>query len=88
MAEHAGEIVAGALSANLGDNGYVGWVGTVEEARRKGLASACTAWATNRSLERGAALVSLEASPMGDPVYPKLGYRELYSYKLYLSPQA
>jgi ribosomal protein S18 acetylase RimI-like enzyme len=86
VAERDGEVVAGALAAELGDGGYVGWVGTVEEARRRGLASACTAWATNRMLERGVPFVSLEASSMGDPVYPRLGYRELYSYRLYLSP--
>jgi GNAT superfamily N-acetyltransferase len=83
VARRDGEVVAGALAANLGGHGYVGWVGVVEEARRRGLAAAVTSWVTNRAFERGAKLVSLEASPMGDPVYPKLGYRELYSYRLY-----
>ena len=83
-----GEVVAGALAANLGGNGYVGWVGVVEEVRRRGLAAAVTSWVTNRAFECGAKLVSLEASPMGDPVYPKIGYRELYSYRLYLQQPA
>jgi len=88
VAARDGEVVAGALVANLGGNGYVGWVGVVEEARRRGLAAAVTSWVTNRAFERGAELVSLEASPMGDPVYPKIGYRELYSYRLYIQPPA
>ncbi len=81
-----GEIVAGALAGHVNGNGYVGWVGTVESARRRGLAAAVTSWATNRAFERGAGLVTLEASEMGEPIYPRLGFRELYSYRLYISP--
>jgi GNAT superfamily N-acetyltransferase len=86
VARRDGEVVAGALAASVGENAYVGWVGVVEDARRRGLAAAVTSWVTNRAFERGAQLVSLEASPMGDPVYPKIGYREVYSYRLYLKP--
>lgn len=88
VATREGDIAAGALVANLDGNGYVGWVGVVEEARRRGLAAAVTSWVTNLAFERGAKLVSLEASPMGDAVYPKIGYRELYSYRLYLQQPA
>jgi ribosomal protein S18 acetylase RimI-like enzyme len=88
VATRGDEVVAGALVLDVAGNGYVGWVGVVEEARRRGLAAAVTSWVTNRSFESGAKLVSLEASPMGDSLYPKLGYRELYNYRLYMRQPA
>ncbi|MEY4766390.1 MAG: hypothetical protein RI907_3063 [Pseudomonadota bacterium] len=52
------------------------WVATREAARGQGVAAACTVAATNLALERGARAVALQASPMGEPVYRRLGWRE------------
>jgi predicted GNAT family acetyltransferase len=60
----------------------VAWVGVLPEARGQGLASACTARATNEAFARGAELVLLQASAMGESVYRRLGYEELYNYRL------
>lgn len=63
--------------------GLVGWVGTVEAARGRGLAELVTRVVTNRGFDLGAAFVSLQASSMGDPIYRRMGYRELYRYTTY-----
>ena len=65
------------------DVGMVGWVAAAPEARGRGLAAACTVWATNTAFERGAAVASLQASVMGEDLYRRLGYEELFSYRLY-----
>jgi ribosomal protein S18 acetylase RimI-like enzyme len=57
------------------------WVGTVERARRSGLGRAVTAAVTNISFDRGASLVTLQASVMGEPVYRAMGYQSLYHYE-------
>jgi len=57
------------------------WVGTVERARRSGLGRAVTAAVTNIAFGRGAALVTLQASVMGEPVYRSMGYESLYHYE-------
>jgi len=61
--------------------GGVYYVGTVEAARGKGLAEAVTRAVTNRAFELGAALVTLQATAMGEPVYRRIGYEELYRYE-------
>jgi len=62
--------------------GMVAWVGVLPEARGRGLASACTVRATNEAFARGAELVSLQASAMGESLYRRVGYEELYNYRL------
>jgi ribosomal protein S18 acetylase RimI-like enzyme len=62
------------------------WVGTLEEARGKGLAWATTAAATNAGFELGADFASLQASHMGAPLYPKMGYETLFPYRLFMAP--
>lgn len=63
--------------------GLVGCVGTVEGARRHGLGEAVTCAVTNAGFDMGAAFVHLQASPMGLPVYAKMGFREISRYRLY-----
>lgn len=62
------------------------WVGTLDEARGMGLAWATTAAATNAGLELGAELASLQASPMGKPIYEAMGYEAIFDYRLLMSP--
>lgn len=62
------------------------WVGTLDEARGKGLAWATTAAATNAGFELGAEIASLQASPMGEPIYKAMGYETIFDYRLLLSP--
>jgi len=62
--------------------GGVYWVSTSSVARGKGFGEACTRWVTNRAFDLGAQAVSLQASPMGLPIYKRMGYREAGAYRL------
>jgi GNAT superfamily N-acetyltransferase len=61
------------------------WVGTAPDARGKGHASAVMRHVTNTAVDHGAAVVVLQATPFGEPVYRKLGYREVTRYPWYLA---
>jgi len=61
------------------------WVGTLEVARGRGLGRAVTATATNAGFALGAELASLQASPMGRPIYEAMGYETIFDYRLLLS---
>jgi hypothetical protein len=62
------------------------WVGSVDQARGLGLARAVTVAATNAGFALGAEIASLQASPMGRPIYAKLGYETAFEYRLLISP--
>jgi hypothetical protein len=62
------------------------WVGSREEARGRGLGRAATAAATNAGFELGAEVASLQASPMGKPIYAEMGYETVFDYQLWMSP--
>jgi ribosomal protein S18 acetylase RimI-like enzyme len=83
-----GRAVAAALSIlSPGSKlGGVYWVGTVPEARRRGAADAVTRFVTRAAFRSGASIVALEASRAGEPVYLKMGYREVGRYARFLSP--
>jgi predicted GNAT family acetyltransferase len=76
----AGVLVSGAQV--MFSNGIAGVyaVGTAEEARGRGLAELVTRTVTNLAFDLGAPAVTLQASPMGEPIYARMGYRELYRY--------
>jgi len=80
-----GGVPAAAAMAFL-SHGIAGiyWVGTVETHRRRGLADQCTRLAGNQAFARGARQVVLQASPMGEPVYRTMGYREFTRYPWYM----
>ena len=67
--------VATALTILSGESAGVYWVGTAEHARRAGLGELCTRLATNAGFDNGASVVTLQASPFGEPIYARLGYR-------------
>ena len=58
------------------------WVSTTTAGRGKGLAEACTRWVTNRCFDLGSRAVSLQASPMGYPIYKRMGFAEVGTYRL------
>ncbi len=61
------------------------WVGSLEQARGKGLGRITTAAATNAGFDLGADLASLQASPMGQPIYTAMGYETIYEYRLLMA---
>jgi ribosomal protein S18 acetylase RimI-like enzyme len=67
-------------------NGIAGlyWVVTLPEARGRGLGEACTRLAGNRAFELGARRVILQASEQGEPIYRRMGYREITRYRWYV----
>jgi ribosomal protein S18 acetylase RimI-like enzyme len=60
------------------------WVGCTEEARGRGLGWSVTAAAVNAGFEMGAEIASLQASPMGESLYRRMGFETIYDYRLYM----
>ena len=61
------------------------WVGTSEEARGRDLGWTVTASAVNAGLDLGAEAASLQASPMGEPLYRQMGFETVFDYALLMS---
>ncbi len=59
------------------------WVATHPDMQRRGLADAIMRFASNAAFDRGAPCVILQASPFGEPVYRRMGYREFTRYPSY-----
>ena len=81
-----GEAVS--IAMTIVSHGVAGiyWVGSLEQARGKGLGRAVTAAATNAGFALGAEIASLQASPMGKPIYEAMGYETVFDYRLFMSP--
>jgi ribosomal protein S18 acetylase RimI-like enzyme len=62
------------------------WVGSLEQARGRGLGRAVTVAATSAGFDLGADVASLQASPMGKPIYLELGYETAFEYQMLMSP--
>lgn len=60
------------------------WVGTLENNRCKGFGEACVREVVNAAFRRGAALVVLQASKFGAPLYERMGFEEVTRYRWYL----
>jgi ribosomal protein S18 acetylase RimI-like enzyme len=58
------------------------WVGATEEARNHGLGWTMTATAVNAGFDMGAEIASLQASPMGESLYRRMGFETVFSYRL------
>jgi ribosomal protein S18 acetylase RimI-like enzyme len=67
--------------------GGVYWVGTDPDGRGRGFGEACTRFVTNAAFDAGARFVALQASPMGEPIYLRMGYRRIGEYGLVVAPQ-
>ena len=63
-------------------------VGTVPDARGRGLGELCTRWAVGAGFDLGARAVVLEASEAGEPLYLRLGFVEVSRYRWCFGPPA
>jgi len=84
VARRGEEAVATAMIFESDGVASVQWVGTVPAARGLGLGAVVTTAVTNLAFAHGAASVTLQASPMGEPVYLALGYEPLFRYTEYV----
>ncbi len=62
------------------------WVGTTGDARGRGLGRVLTTAAVDAGFEMGAEIASLQASPMGEPLYRAMGFETIFDYRLLASP--
>ena len=74
VAYRGDEPVSTALTLHSGEGAGVYWVGTAASAQRLGLAELCTRLATNAGFAAGARALTLQASPLGEPIYRRMGY--------------
>ena len=64
----------------------IGWVGTLPQQRGHGYAEAVTWAAVREGFRRGAAFANLQASPMGRPVYERMGFITPTEYRVLFGP--
>lgn len=81
VARRDAEPVATAMTFESDGVASLQWVGTVPAARTAGLGALVTVMATNLAFGRGASSCTLQASPMGEPIYRRLGYETIYRYE-------
>jgi hypothetical protein len=80
LASVDGTPAAGAMVILTHGVGGVYWVGTTPAARGRGLGELVTRVVGNIGFDMGARVVVLQASRMGDPIYRRMGYREVTRY--------
>jgi ribosomal protein S18 acetylase RimI-like enzyme len=83
-----GRPVATALSSLAGDTVGIYNVATVPDARGRGIGGAVTLAAVLDGRTRGARVAVLESSPMGQPVYRRLGFVAAGGFRVLVSPDA
>ena len=79
-----GKPAAVAMSVLIDGVADIHWVGTMPSAGRRGLGEVATAMALAYGFEGGADVAALQASPMGDGLYRRMGFVELYRYNEFL----
>jgi ketosteroid isomerase-like protein len=79
---HSGAPVAAALVYVSHGVAGINWVGTVSGHRRARFAEAITWRAVREGFRRGAAFANLQASPMGRPVYERMGFITPTQYRV------
>jgi hypothetical protein len=84
IARREAKAVATAMTFESDGVASLQWVGTVPSARGSGLGALVTTLATNSAFERGASSCTLQASPMGEPIYSALGYETIYRFSEYV----
>src|SRR5690349_1243431 len=73
-AEWRGQLVGAAAVAGFGATGWIGALGVVASARRRGIGRALTEAATDWLREHGSETVLLYATEAGRPVYQRVGF--------------
>ena len=87
VARSEGRPVAAAMVVgDGGDTASVQSVGTVHDARTRGLGELCTRWAVEAGFDLGALVVVLEASEAGEPIYRRMGFEEISRYRWCFGP--
>lgn len=81
-----GEPVATARLTCYGDVAEVTGVQTLDSHRRRGYGTALTWAAIREAGQRGCTTIILTASEMGYPLYVKMGFQEVCSYRSYEPP--
>ena len=79
-----GEPVSCAVQYQSDDVAGVYWVSTLRAARRRGLAELVTQAVVNQGFRRGARVVTLQASSMGDQLYRRMGFTEIGRHRRYI----
>ena len=69
-----GRLVGGACCASFGETGWIGALGVLPRSRRRGLGEVLTRACIEWLEARGAKTALLYATPMGRPVYERVGF--------------
>jgi hypothetical protein len=85
LAWRGDEPIAGAILYVSHGVGGIGWVGTVPAAHGRGYGAAVTAAVAAEGVRRGVRFLSLQASPMGAPVYRRMGFATPSSYRVFVA---
>jgi ribosomal protein S18 acetylase RimI-like enzyme len=82
-----GQPAASASVLAMGGVAGITFVGTRPDFRRRGFGETVTWAAVAEGRRAGCAMAALQASPMGFPVYARMGFRTITRYKTYVLPQ-
>jgi GNAT superfamily N-acetyltransferase len=86
LARVDGRPVAAAMIVAGGGVASVQMVGTLPDARGRGLGELCTNWTVQAGFDFGAPAVVLEASEMGEPIYRRMGFVVASRYRWCFGP--
>lgn len=82
-----GSPVTSGMGFRTGDTIGVYNVATVEAARGRGFGAAITGRVIADGLAAGCRVAALQASPMGRPIYERMGFREVVTYRGWIDPE-
>jgi hypothetical protein len=85
LAWRDGRAVAGAMLYMAHGVGGIGWVGTLPEEFGRGHGRAITWAVIEEGIRRGALFLNLQASPMGEPMYRRMGFTTPTHYRWFLA---
>lgn len=82
-----GHAVGGAILYLSHGVGGVGWVGALPAEFGRGYGPAATWAVVDEGLRRGVGFMNLQASPMGAPVYRRMGFATPTHYRAFIAPE-